>query len=123
MTEVVKKILVVDDDKDIREIIIYVLQAEGYEVVALDNGEAVKGSVDAFRPDVILLDVQLGDMDGRDICRALKQQSSTQDIPIVMISASHGWPGLREKQCQADNFLAKPFDISELIAYVKRYAA
>jgi DNA-binding response OmpR family regulator len=118
-----KKILVVDDDRDIREIIMMVLESEGYDVSGLDNGQAVIDMVHQMQPDMVLLDVQLGDRDGRDICRELKQQPATQDIPIMMISASHGWAGLREKQCNADDFLEKPFDLIELVAHVRRFAA
>lgn len=118
-----KKILVVDDDQDIREIIMMILEGEGYGVSGLNRGEGVVETVSETHPDIILLDVQLGDMDGRDICKALKDQPQTRDIPIIMISATHGWQGLREKQCRADDFLAKPFDIAELVAHVGRYAA
>lgn len=67
-----KKILVVDDDQDIREIIMYVLGTEGYEVSGLDNGLSVLDTVAQIQPDILLLDVQLGDSDGCDICRELK---------------------------------------------------
>ena len=118
-----KKILVVDDDQDIREIIMYILESEGYQVSGLDNGSGVLNTVAKIRPDVLLLDVQLGDSDGRDICRELKEQSTTQDLPIIMISANSGWEAIREKQCKADDFLAKPFDISDLVNHVRRFAA
>jgi DNA-binding response OmpR family regulator len=118
-----KKILVVDDDKDIREIIMYVLESEGFSVSGLDNGGAVLNTVHEIRPDIVLLDVQLGDVDGRDICRELKHGPNTQEIPIIMISASHGWDALWEKQCEPDEFLAKPFDVYELLNHVKRFAA
>lgn len=118
-----KKILVVDDDQDIREIIMMVLESEGYHVSGLDNGRAVIDTVHQIQPDIVLLDVQLGDRDGRDICRELKQFPTTQDIPIIIISASHGWHALREKECNADDFLAKPFDLTDLVGYVRRYAA
>jgi DNA-binding response OmpR family regulator len=123
MKAAAKKILVVDDDQDIREIIMYILQSEGFEVAGLDRGSAVVGTVQETRPDMILLDVQLGDMDGRDVCRSLKQEAATRDIPIIMISANHGWHGLQERKCEADDFLAKPFDLNELVNHVKRYAA
>jgi DNA-binding response OmpR family regulator len=118
-----KKILVVDDDKDIREIIMMVLESAGFEVSGLDNGKEVVDTVEQLRPDVVLLDVQLGDRDGREICRELKGQPATQAIPVIIISANHGWHALREKQCEADDFLAKPFDITELVEHVKRFAA
>jgi DNA-binding response OmpR family regulator len=118
-----KKILVVDDDEDIREIIMYVLETEGYQVSGLNNGANVLDTVEQIRPDILLLDVQLGDRDGREICRELKETSTTQNIPIIMISAKYSWEGIREKECNADDFLAKPFDITDLLAHVRRYAA
>jgi DNA-binding response OmpR family regulator len=122
MAPAAKKILVVDDDQDIRDIIMFILEAEGFEVSGLGQGNDVVPTVLRIRPDMVLLDVQLGDSDGRDICRELKGHAATEHIPIMMISASHGWHGLREKQCEADDFLAKPFDVSELVDHVKRFA-
>ncbi len=118
-----KKILVVDDDPDIREIIIYVLEAEGYQVSGLNNGLSVVETIVQIQPNMLLLDVQLGDSDGRDICRELKSQDATKEIPVIMISASHSWKGILEKQCNADDYLPKPFDITDLLAHVRRYAA
>lgn len=118
-----KRILVVDDDEDIREIITYVLESEGYQVFGLDNGRSVVNTVHQLKPDIVLLDVQLGDRDGRNICRELKEEQATQAIPVIIISANHGWPSLREKKCNADDFLAKPFDLSELVDHVRRLAA
>ncbi|WP_246104231.1 response regulator transcription factor [Mucilaginibacter corticis] len=118
-----KKVLVVDDDRDIREIMMMILEDEGYVVSGLDNGSAVIATVRETRPDVLLLDVQLGDRDGRDICRELKDTPNTHDIPIIMVSATHGWSALRDKNCHANDFLAKPFDVAELLSHVKRFAA
>jgi DNA-binding response OmpR family regulator len=118
-----KKILVVDDDPYIREIIIIILELEGYNVSGLDNGAQVVNVVQQIRPDIVLLDVQLGDSDGRDICRELKEHSDTRAVPIIIISANHGWHTVLEKECNADGFLAKPFEIKELVDHVKRLAA
>lgn len=118
-----KKILVVDDDQDIREVIMMILEIEGYHVLGLNNGQAVVDTVHQTKPDIVLLDVQLGDSDGRDICRELKGKPATQEIPVIIISANHGWASLREKQCDADGFLAKPFDLTELVDHVRRFAA
>lgn len=117
-----KKILVVDDDPDIREIIMMVLESEGFNVSGLDNGTAVVDTVRQIQPDIVLLDVQLGDSDGRDICRELKEKPDTQAIPVIIISASHGWQAIQEKLCNADDFLPKPFDVKELVDRVKRFA-
>lgn len=119
----VKKILVVDDDEDIREIIMLILEGEGYAVSGLDNGQSVLNTVHELKPDVLLLDVQLGDSDGRDICKALKSQAETEDLPVIIISATHGWHTAHEKNCRANDYVNKPFDIDDLVSHVKRFAA
>lgn len=113
-----KKVLVVDDDEDILNVIRIILEDEGYEVTTLNDGHKVSENVAASRPDVILLDVMLGGMDGREICKNLKSHSIFHLIPIVMISASHN---LKEQLLQpksADAFIPKPFDIDNLVNVV-----
>ena len=114
-----KKILAVDDDNDILDVIRIILEEEGYEVVTLANGKHVFDVVKESSPDLILLDVMLGGLDGRDICRALKEDESFKKIPVVMISASHNLNNLLLMPGAPDNFLAKPFDIDHLLEMVK----
>lgn len=113
-----RRILAVDDDNDIVDIIKIILEDEGYEVTTLTNGREVLTAIAASRPDLILLDVMLGGIDGRDICRALKADKMFSDIPIVMISASHNLHNLLTEQGSPNDFLAKPFDIDHLIKKV-----
>lgn len=114
-----KKVLVVDDDNDILNVIRIILEDEGYEVSTLDNGREVLGEVASNMPDLILLDVMLCGMDGRDICKNLKSHALYKLIPVIMISASHNLQGLLEDEGSADGFISKPFDIDELIAVVE----
>jgi len=118
-----KKILAVDDDNDILDVIRIILEDEGYEVYTLANGKHVFEFVGENYPDLILLDVMLGGMDGRDICRALKEHEEYKKIPVVMISASHNLNNLLLMPGAPDNFLAKPFDIDRLIDMVKAQLA
>ena len=118
-----KKILIVDDDDDIRFVIRMILDDEGYAVSELNNGHDVVQTVDQLHPDVILLDLMLGDMDGRDICKALKSHAETWSIPIIIISAAHGLHTMHEKMCRANDYINKPFDISELVDKVRHYSA
>lgn len=118
-----KRILVVDDDENIRQIIQLVLESEGYAVTGLENGHGVFEAVARVKPDLVLLDVMLGDMNGRDICQELKNKTATAEIPVIMISASQNWRSQTEASCHADHYMNKPFDIDELIANVGRYAA
>lgn len=114
-----RKILAVDDDNDIVEIIKIILEDEGYEVSTLTSGKDVLNVISSIKPDLILLDVMLGGMDGRDICRAIKAHSVFKYIPVLMISASHNLQNLLKLPGSPNDFLAKPFDIDHLIKKVK----
>jgi DNA-binding response OmpR family regulator len=121
----IKHILVIDDDESIRDVIKMILDDEGYAVRELDNGHQaeVEDAISADPPDLILLDVMLGDSDGRDVCRELKTGKSTADIPIIMVSATHGRSAVQGEECPADDYLSKPFDINDLVRKVRFYAA
>lgn len=117
-----KKVLVIDDDADILDIISMVLESAGCDVLTANNGRDVSTLVESFSPDIILLDVMIGDIDGRDICKALKAAPETSATPIIIISATHGWHTSHEKDCKADHYISKPFDIEQLVQEVFRYA-
>ena len=109
-----KKILVVDDDVDILNVVQLVLDANGFDVLATSNWQHINTQIDAFKPDLILLDVSLGTQDGRNICKQLKSNKDTKHISVILFSANHNI----EKsisECLADNFISKPFDINDLV--------
>ena len=113
-----QRILAVDDNEDILEVLQLILEDSGYEVETLTNGHLLFDKIKEHRPDLILLDIMLGNMDGRELCKNVKAKMETNDIPIILISASHNLSD-RYKPCDAPNdFLAKPFDISELLEKV-----
>lgn len=118
-----KKILVIEDDKDIRESIVYVLEEENYEVIASEDAKILKRISD-FNPDLILLDNWLSDWtsdaNGQQLSKALKNDAATQHIPIIIISAVSNIKEIAEAG-DADGYLRKPFDISELVKVVKRH--
>ena len=110
-----QRILAVDDNEDILEVLQLILEDSGYEVSTLTDGNLLFDKIQEHRPDLILLDIMLGNMDGRELCKDVKSKTETNDIPVILISASHGLSD-RMKPCDAPNdFLAKPFDISELL--------
>lgn len=113
-----QKILVLDDDPDILEIISYILRDKGYEVVTLDSGEKIFSAICKFNPDLVLMDVMLGDMDGRLICRDIKNMSEMQTLPVILISASHNLADSLRQEGAPNDFIAKPFDIDYLIRKV-----
>jgi CheY-like chemotaxis protein len=114
-----KKILVVDDDPDILEVVQLILEEEGYLTQATTEGQ----SIDRFlsvQPDLILLDVLLSGSDGRVISKRLKSQETTRHIPVVLMSA-HVRTRATLAECKADDFLAKPFDVDALLATIHKY--
>ena len=109
-----KRILVVDDDKDILNILKLILQMNGFEVMVTPNGEEALSKSLSYSPQLVLLDVFLSGSDGRDICNVLKQNPLTKDIPVVIFSAHSNLEDVL-KVCGADDFISKPFDINELV--------
>lgn len=112
------KILVVDDDKDLLEVMYSLLSKKGFEVEINSNWEEASDKIDTFKPQLILLDVFLSGIDGLEICQKLKSQPQTRDIPILIFSA---YPRVAEKviyEYGADDFIAKPFEINDLIMKV-----
>jgi DNA-binding response OmpR family regulator len=113
-----KRILVVDDDKDILQVVQIVLQLNGYETMLSWKGEDTLKNVNSFAPDVILLDVNLGSTDGTKICTELKADDKTNNIPVIMFSAHSNLTNVKSR-CSADGFIGKPFDIFNLAAVIQ----
>lgn len=115
-----KKILVVDDDPDILDFLQVILEEEGYSVLTTEKAEDVERLLDGGLPDLILLDMLLSGKDGRKIVKQLKSQEGTRHIPVLMFSA-HNSAKKTVREAGADDFLAKPFEIDELVAMVAAY--
>jgi CheY-like chemotaxis protein len=114
-----KKIIIIDDEEDILNGLHYVLNYIGYEVVCFASGlPTIQGDFEL--PDLFIIDYQMPDMNGLDVCRVLKGQALTRHIPILMISATHGIL-TQTKEAGADAFLEKPFDLSKLLMLVSRF--
>ena len=114
-----KKIMVADDNPGILDAIGIILEFEGYEVSCLENGDTLLTMENEF-PDLLLLDIWMSGVDGRDICKHLKQKPSTSKIPIVLVSASRDIEQ-SALEAGADDFLAKPFEMDDLLEKVKKY--
>lgn len=113
----VKKILVVDDEKPIVDLISFNLKKEGHEVIEANDGEMGYNMALSEKPDLILLDVMLPKMDGFTVCRKLREKIST---PIIMITAKEEEVDkVLGLELGADDYMTKPFGIRELIARVK----
>lgn len=114
-----KKILVIDDDPDILDALQFMLEDEGYEVVVSDRGEEALQLTKLVDPDLLLIDVLLSGMDGRDVCRSIKSQDDFKNLPIIMISAHPSAEKSVEKSGLAD-FVPKPFDVEELLEKISK---
>lgn len=112
------RILVIDDDKDILELVEIILIRNGFEILISPKGEETLANVENFAPQVILLDVFLAGVNGIDICRELKSNPKTAHIPVIMYSAHTNKNDIM-RQCNANDFLAKPFEISNLIEKIE----
>ena len=115
-----KKIIVVEDEPDLVDVVTYNLQREGYSVLAAQRGDEGLNLIRSEGPDLVLLDLMLPGMDGLSICRQMKSDSSLSEIPIIIASAkgeeSDVVIGL---EMGADDYLAKPFSPRELLARIK----
>lgn len=109
-----KKVLIVDDNKDIVWVVETILKRYGFEVMSTLRGEDVISKVETFHPQLVLLDVFLSGVDGIEICNKLKSMQKTKDIPVIMFSAHTNRNDVM-KFCKADDFLQKPFDVNELV--------
>lgn len=112
-----QKILIVDDDSNIADLISLYLMKECYETRIVGDGEAALAAVCAFEPDLILLDLMLPGMDGYQVCREVR---SSKDTPIIMLSAKGEiFDKVLGLEMGADDYMEKPFDSKELVARVK----
>ena len=110
-----KKILVVDDDQEVLETLELILELGGFEVLGLDNGEEIFDKIEFFEPDLILLDISLGHIDGRLLCEQLKASANTSYIPILLISGLYQADEISSLQHGQDDFLSKPFQMDVLL--------
>lgn len=115
-----RKILVADDDTTILEAIDLILSDEGFEVLSIADGEVVEQNVVSYKPDLILLDIWLGGIDGGDIARSLKSNPDTKSVPIIVFSANNRVEKIAS-ELPVEGFLNKPFDIDELVEVVNAH--
>ncbi|MGB4268837.1 MAG: response regulator transcription factor [Spirochaetota bacterium] len=114
------KIYVVDDEKDIREILKVNLQKNGYDVATFASAEEVIKQLAITKPDLLILDIMMSGMDGLDLCKHIRASSTLKDIPVLFLSAkSAELDKVLGLELGADDYITKPFSIHELIARVK----
>ena len=114
------KILVVDDETAIRNLLIDLLGDEGYAVVAASNGRAALAIALQQRPDLILMDVMMPELDGLETLRHIRAVPGSRDVPIILMSAAHH---LSPETSDTVAFITKPFNLDHVLAVVARMFA
>jgi two-component system, OmpR family, alkaline phosphatase synthesis response regulator PhoP len=116
-----ERILIVDDEEDVLELVRYNLDKEGYKVETAITGEQALAKARTKLPDLIILDLMLPGIDGLDVCKKLKSDSKTQNVPIIMLTAkSEESDIVAGLELGADDYVTKPFSPKVLIARVRR---
>ena len=117
-----KRILVVEDQPDNRQIICDMLADTGYETVEAENGEEALAAIAKARPDLILMDIQLPVMDGYAATRRIKTDPALKSIPIIAVT-SYALSGEEKKAREAgcDDYVPKPYSPRQLLAKIRRY--
>ena len=114
-----QKILVVEDEPDLQEILTQVLSGAGYSVRAAGNGEEGLNLFDEFSPDLALLDVHLPDMSGFEVCRKIRQHKNRSKTPVIICTVRSETSGVAEGlNSGADDYILKPFEIDNLLERV-----
>jgi DNA-binding response OmpR family regulator len=115
-----EKILIIEDEKDIVKMLDYNLKKEGFKTLSAHNGEDGLDMARKENPDLILLDLMLPEMDGLEVCKAIKNEAKTSHIPIIILTAkAQETDKIVGLELGADDYMTKPFSPRELIARIK----
>jgi len=115
-----QKILIVEDNQENMDLLVYFLRPQGYELLTVKDGLSALEAVEKEHPDIILLDIMLPKLDGYEVCERLKGRHDTKFIPIIMLTALKELQDkVKALEVGADDFLSKPFENVELLARVK----
>ena len=112
-----QKILILDDDPDLLEIMTYLLTEAGYLTLSLSAGDQISKHILQFCPDLIVMDIMLSGMDGREICKGIKTDVKNI-MPVVLISGTHHLSQVMDQVGAPNAFLTKPFDIDHFLKFV-----
>ena len=113
-------VLIIDDEKDLIELVRYNLEKEGYRVTSACDGESGLATAFQVMPDIVLIDLMLPGIDGLEVCQRLRSESKTAQIPILMLTAKSGETDrIVGLELGADDYVTKPFSPRELAARIK----
>lgn len=115
------RILVVEDDPDVLEVIQLILEANNYKVFPLMTGRPIFKIIDEFNPDLILMDIRLDGMDGRVIFKEIRTREKTAHLPVILTSGGFSEDYIMREQLLADDYLEKPFEMSALLKKLEKH--
>jgi twitching motility two-component system response regulator PilG len=119
-----KKILIVEDEESLLKLESILLTSRGYEVVGVTDGPAALDAMVNRRPDLVLLDIMLPGMDGFEVCRRIKHDQLTRNIPVIMLTAKKSREDMaRGEEVGADWYITKPFKSAMVIETIQRFLA
>jgi len=117
-----KKILIVDDEKDIVETLKFIIESDGFDCIVAYDGEEALNLAKTQNPDLIVLDVMLPKINGYKVCRLLKFDSKYKHIPILMVTArTQQEDKIIGEETGANEYITKPFDIETISGLIKKY--
>jgi two-component system phosphate regulon response regulator PhoB len=111
-----KKVLIIENDRDIRQIVEFILNEQGFETLSMPEPDELSAII-PFAPDVILLDEFINNHPGHRLCLKIKQVPALKAIPVIILSTANDIE-LIARECQANDFVRKPFDITDMVAKV-----
>jgi two-component system phosphate regulon response regulator PhoB len=113
-----KKVLIIENDQDIRHIVEFILQEQGFETLSIPEPDDLLEII-PFAPDVILLDEFINAKAGHRLCHSIKQVGVLKHIPVIILSTANDIE-LIAKECEANDYIRKPFDVEDMVAKVVR---
>lgn len=117
-----KKILIVEDEESLLRLESILLTSKGYDVKGVPNGQAALDAIASQKPDLILLDIMLPEIDGFEVCRRIKTAKDTSHIPVIMLTAKKCQDDFsRGQEVGADWYITKPFKSSMVIETIQRF--
>lgn len=117
-----KKILIVEDEESLLKLESILLTSRGYEVKGVADGQAALDVVVTMKPDLVLLDIMLPEIDGFEVCRQIKTNEATKHIPVIMLTAKKSREDMaRGEQVGADWYITKPFKSAMVIETIQRF--
>ena len=116
------RVLVIEDERDLVDVLKYNLDREGYDTIIAHDGLEGLRKAQTLLPDLILLDITMPEMDGYQICKFIKQNRETRRVPVVMLSGKDGFfDKLRGRFAGSDGYITKPFQTEDLLQVASRY--